>query len=55
MGKDERRFLVIARGSALECAAVLDAMQVVGLSDPRIPDGHTLLVRIVSMLTKMIG
>ena len=55
LGKDERRFLVIARGSALECAAVLDAMQVVGLSDPRIPDGHTLLVRIVSMLTKMIG
>ena len=55
-GKDERRFLVIARGSsALECAAVLDAIQVVGLTDPRIHDGHTLLVRIVSMLTKMIG
>jgi hypothetical protein len=34
---------------------VLDAMQVVGLADPRIPDGHTLLVRIVSMLTNMIG
>jgi four helix bundle protein len=31
-GKDERRFLIIARGSALECAAVLDAMQVVGLA-----------------------
>jgi four helix bundle protein len=54
-GKDERRFLVIARGSTLECAAVLDAMQVVGLADPRIPEGHALLVRIVSMLTKMIG
>ncbi len=54
-GKDERRFLIIARGTALECAAVLDAMQVVWLADPRIPDGHTLLVRIVSMLTKMIG
>ncbi len=40
-GKDERRFLIIAHGSALECAAVLDAMQVVGLADPRIPDGHT--------------
>ena len=51
----ERRFLVMARGSALECAAVLDAMQVVGIDDRRITDGHTLLVRIVSMLTKMIG
>ena len=54
-GKDERRFLVMARGSALECAAVLDAMQVVGIDDRHITDGHTLLVRIVSMLTKMIG
>ena len=36
-GKDERRFLIIARGSALECAAVLDAMQVVGLADPKHP------------------
>jgi hypothetical protein len=41
--------------AALECAAVLDAMQVVGFADPRIPDGQTLLVRIVLMLTKMIG
>ena len=41
-GKDERRFLVTARGSALECAAVLDAMQVVGIADRRIADGHVL-------------
>ena len=54
-GKDEGRFLVIARGSALECAAVLDAMQVVGIADSRILDAHVLLVRVVSMLTKMIG
>ena len=54
-GEDEQRFLIMARGSALECAAVLDAMQVVGLADPSIPDGHTLRVRIVSMLDKMIG
>jgi len=50
-GKDERRFLVTARGSALECAAVIDAMHVVGIVDPRMPDGLALLVRIVSMLT----
>ena len=46
-GKDERRFLVMARGSALECAAVLDAMHVVGITDHRIADGHVLLVGIV--------
>jgi len=45
----------MARGSALECAAVLDAMHVVGIDVRRITDGHTLLVRIVSMLTKRIG
>ena len=54
-GKDERRFLVTARGSALECAAVIDAMHVVGIDDPSMADGLALLVRIVSMLTKMIG
>jgi four helix bundle protein len=54
-GKDERRFLVTARGSALECAAVIDAMRGIGIDDPRMPDGVSLLVRIVSMLTKMIG
>ena len=54
-GKDERKFLITARGSALECAAALDALAVIGLADTRITDGHALLVRIVSMLTKMIG
>jgi four helix bundle protein len=54
-GKDERRFLVTARGSALECAAALDAFIAVGIVDTRIAEGHALLVRVVSMLTKMIG
>src|SRR5450631_41921 len=45
----------MASRSALECAAVLDAMHVVGITDHRIADGHVLLVGIVSMLTKMIG
>jgi four helix bundle protein len=54
-GKDERKFLVTARASALECAAVLDAMQSIGIHDARMADGYTLLLRIVSMLTKMIG
>ncbi len=52
--RDQRKFLVTARGSALECAAVLDAMQALGLTDPQITDSDALLIRIVSMLTKMI-
>ena len=54
-GKDERKFFVTARGSAFECAAILDAMVSLGIADPRIPHGHELLVRIVSMLTKLVG
>jgi four helix bundle protein len=52
--KDQRKFLITARGSALECAAVLDALVAVGVRDPAIQEGHALLVRIVSMLTRMI-
>ena len=54
-GKDERKFFVTARGSAFECAAILDAMMSIGIADTRIAQGHELLVRIVSMLTKLIG
>jgi four helix bundle protein len=40
LGKDERRFFITARGS---------------VADTRIANGHALLHRIVSMLTKLIG
>ena len=53
--RDQRKFLVTARGSALECAAVLDAMIALGLADPQVGECDALLVRIVSMLTKMVG
>jgi len=53
--RDQRKFLITARGSALECAAVLDTMTALGLADPRVAEGDALLVRVVSMLTKMIG
>jgi hypothetical protein len=43
-----------SRPFALECAAVFDAAQAVGVADSRLQDGYELLVRIVSMLTKMI-
>ena len=54
-GKDERKFFVTARGSAFECAAILDAMQQVGVANSRIPAGYQLLHRVASMLTKMIN
>ncbi len=51
---DRRRFYSIARGSALECAAILDVLAgraQLALSDLR--RGRTFLVRIVQMLTKL--
>ena len=49
--RDQRRFLVTARGSALECAAVLDAIAALGIAAPHATEADALLVRIVSMLT----
>jgi four helix bundle protein len=51
---DRQRYLRIARGSALECAAILDVLNVcsvISLED--VSFGKGLLVRIVSMLSKM--
>ena len=51
---DRRRFYSIARGSALECTAILDVMAgraQLTLSDLR--RGRAFLVRIVQMLTKL--
>jgi 23S rRNA-intervening sequence protein len=51
---DKARFLAIARGSATECAAILDVVRIRGLAP--VSDclaGRTLLVRIVQMLTKL--
>ena len=51
-GRDAARHYTIARGSALECAAILDAIEALGagtdLAEPR-----ELLERVVSMLTKL--
>jgi four helix bundle protein len=42
--RDQRKFLVTARGSALECAAVLDAAIALGVSAPYFPESEALLV-----------
>jgi four helix bundle protein len=51
---DRSRHYAIARGSAMECSAVLDVMQVLELGDSKqLAKGQDVLIRIVSMLTKM--
>lgn len=51
---DCKRFFVIARGSAMECGAILDVAYKLHLtSQDRIIAGKRLLERIVVMLTKL--
>jgi len=51
---DKARFFAMARGSAMECAAVLDVLRATG-SAPRdvCTRGRSLLVRIVQMHTRL--
>ena len=53
--KDKNRFFEIARGSALECAAIHDILSAFEAIDSELNrDGKTNLKRIVSMLTRLI-
>jgi four helix bundle protein len=55
-GRDKANFFTIARGSATECAAVLDLLLARGLvSLPDHRHGRGLLIRIVQMLTRLIA
>jgi four helix bundle protein len=51
---DRARFYAIARGSAMECGALLDVLFVAeNLPVDRVRHGKAMIVRVVSMLTKM--
>ncbi len=53
-GPDRRRFFEIARGSAFECASILDILLVCGIhSENEVSSGKELLFRIAAMLSKM--
>ena len=53
--KDARRFYAIARGSALECAAIVDVLKALALIQAAHYDKlQVLLDRIVAMLTKLV-
>ncbi len=52
---DRSRYLGIARGSAMECGAIMDACVILNLANPdTLEKGGELLERIVSMLSKMM-
>ncbi|MCU0693608.1 MAG: four helix bundle protein [Polyangiaceae bacterium] len=52
---DKARFYRIARRSATECAAILDASRAVNLADSQLlSKGRALLLRVVAMLTAMV-
>ena len=51
---DAARFYGIARGSAMECGAILDALAAVGMGEQEgLQDAAGLVVRVVEMLTRM--
>jgi four helix bundle protein len=55
-GLQRARFFDDARGSALECAACLDASVAKRITkSDRVRPGKELLVRIVAMLTRLVG
>ena len=53
---DCSKFFVIARGSAMECGAIIDVCQLMGFVDSeKARTAKNLLHRIVAMLTKLSG
>ena len=55
MGGNRRQLYAVARGSALECAAILDAIEILTTrADESFAKPRELLDRIVAMLTVML-
>ena len=53
-GPDQRRFHSIARGSAMECAAIIDACAALAvIKEPQAQEADQLLLSVVRMLSKM--
>ena len=53
-GPDRSRYYAIARGSAMECGAILDVLRLLSPApNPSLDEGKRLLVRVVEMLSKM--
>lgn len=54
IGPDQRRFYEMARGSAMECAAIIEACQALSLLDQsRAQEADQLLLSAVRMLSRM--
>jgi four helix bundle protein len=55
-GPDKARFYAMARGSATECAAVIDLVLARGLAHASTcRQARSLLIRVIQMLTKLIA
>lgn len=55
-GPDKARFYAMARGSATECAAIVDLVLARGLAPaPTCWHARSLLIRVIQMLTKLIA
>jgi four helix bundle protein len=53
---DQRRHFRAARGSAMECAAILDICRIRGIGTAaQLADGRGLLLRLVKMLSRLAG
>lgn len=51
---DQRRYFAIARGSAMECAAIIDACRALDLVEPAVAEeADTELLAIIRMLSRM--